>query len=210
MQPLATITQNDLDLFYKDLGTLRNDKLFAITSNKDLLYNCIAWAMGTNQMWVGTYRNVPWIWWPSTCSLDQSPQSLVDAFTFVGFEICDNNLYEDDYDKVILYELNGKWTHAARVLSNDVCYSKFGESWDGHHSNKDDLFDGTIYGHAYTYMRRLKVDAHKTTDVIPQRISPVVNRDAWSRHLERIRANNKAKAIRVAFCGHNNSRAIIY
>lgn len=76
----------------------------------------------------------------------------IDAFLAVGFEQTDNGLFENGYDKVALFQKDGEWTHASRIESDNVEYSKFGGSFDGLHSYN--IFSDSIYGNEYAYMRR--------------------------------------------------------
>lgn len=53
----------------------------------------------------------------------------------------------------------GKWTHAARIITADIEYSKFGQAWDGQHShnvlcNTAKGQETQSYGIAYAYMKR--------------------------------------------------------
>ncbi len=145
---------------------LKNDKNFVIKSDCNKTYNCIAWAMGYDCVWVDHTGN-PGTWWPENVEKSSNPDALVKAFKEVGFEMADDCTVEQDFDKVILYKkynvgLNeDEWTHASRVLSNDVEYSKFGPQWDGTHSHG--VLDNTTksgernsYGKPYAYMKRHK------------------------------------------------------
>lgn len=134
--------------FFPHLGT---DQHYELLSEQTPIYNCIAWAMGFNDRWVDTVQT-PGHWWPDGVQRNEDPQSLVDAFLAVGFEKSDNDHFEVDYDKVALFQKEGKWTHASRIESDDVEYSKFGGSFDGVHSHN--VFSGSIYGDEYAYLRR--------------------------------------------------------
>lgn len=141
---------------------LAKDVNFKILSECNPIYNCIAWVMGYDDRWVDHY-NVAGHWWPNGVSRDSSPDSLIAAFQAEGFELSDNIIPEDGYSKVILYKnpANNEWTHAARVISKDVEYSKFGQSWDGQHShdvlcNTGKGYEDSTYGIAYACMKRVK------------------------------------------------------
>lgn len=139
---------------------LKNDNNFKLLSDRDDTYNCIAWAMGYNDRWVDI-EDSPGHWWPNGVSKDMSPQSLIDAFCAEGFEISDNADPEDGYYKAVLYKSNflGNWTHAARILTSEIEYSKFGKLWDGLHShnvlsNTGFLYSSSSYGEAFAYMKK--------------------------------------------------------
>lgn len=107
--------------------------------------------MGFNDRWVDTVVS-PGHWWPDGVQRSTSLQALIDAFLAVGFEQTDNGLFEEGYDKVALFQKDGEWTHASRIESDNVEYSKFGGSFDGLHSHN--IFSDSIYGNEYAYMRR--------------------------------------------------------
>mgnify|MGYP006936034358 CR=1 FL=1 len=84
----------------------------------------------------------------------------------MGFEKCENGNTEEGYDKVALYRVRPfqdpetdewideyGWTHAARVIQDNVYHSKIGPSFDIYHRSGD-VFEGTDYGEIYQYMRR--------------------------------------------------------
>lgn len=139
---------------------LKNDNNFQLLSDRDETYNCIAWAMGYNDRWVDIEES-PGHWWPDGVSKDMSPQSLIDAFCTEGFEMSYNAYPEDGYYKVVLYKSNllGIWTHAARIVTSEIEYSKLGKLWDGQHShnvlsNTGFLYSSSSYGEAYAFMKK--------------------------------------------------------
>lgn len=144
---------------------LGNDTSFYVHSPQNRGYNCIAWAMGFDDRWVDYILNSPKKWWPQGVTTDFKPSSLVSAFESMGFEVCDDDSIEQDYDKVALYKtgpfknpLTGTletegWTHAARVIAPGVYHSKIGESFDIYHGSGD-VFVGSSYGSVYRFMKR--------------------------------------------------------
>lgn len=139
---------------------LDGDGNFRILSDCTYTYNCIAWAMGYDDRWVDIC-SLPGHWWPRGVVRDTSPEALVSAFMAEGFEVSDNQMPEEGYSKVVLYKKEDReeWTHAARIVSPEVEYSKFGSAWDGQHSH--DVLCKTAegqksqsYGVAYAYMKR--------------------------------------------------------
>lgn len=184
---MVTIAPDDLDQLYKDLPCLKEPQsLFSPESHVDFIYNCIAWAMGTDIMWIGD-NDIPWQWWPSGAPKDMNKQSLVDAFMALGFVICDDDSYEEGFRKVALYGIGSEWTHAARVLDTTKYHSKFGCNCDGFHNSDPNLFVGTIYGSVYKYMKRPIEDEYKTCDLVPNSNPPMVNRDVWNQYLHKLK-----------------------
>ena len=139
------------------------------------VYNCIAYAMGSEDIWVAS-GGAPYgwcAWWPAGVARDLTPESLIAAFKAVGFEQCDNALPEAGYDKVVLYRRYDDklkcviWTHAARVVGVHRLHSKFGRIYDAQH-NDGDVFEGYLYGEEYAYMRRRESDRNLTALQLPK------------------------------------------
>lgn len=147
---------------------LREDKSACITSHRTDEYNCIAWAMGTDEWWIDP-REAPGHWWPAGVPKDMRSSSLIRAFERVGFARCGDAAPEEGYDKIALYkdEQHDCWTHAARVLSAEVYHSKMGQSFDIRHRGGD-IFRGSTYGMLYAFMKRPKKDGHLTADRISE------------------------------------------
>lgn len=151
---------------------LADDANFKILSERTDVYNCIAWAMGYTDRWVDPYIG-PGHWWPMGVARDAKPETLVAAFQAEGFEISEDSSLEEGYSKVVLYKKKGaeEWTHAARIVTSDIEYSKFGRAWDGQHSH-DVLCRTSIgnelqsYGIAYAYMKRRNDYSKKTSAVM--------------------------------------------
>lgn len=151
----------------------KDDCDFVITSPSTWVYNCIAFAMGSQDIWVASShpKHGFYAWWPPTVNRDSKPQSLIDAFKYLGFEICDDINMEDGFDKVVLYRKlreNGDytWTHAARVLSCNRLHSKLGACHDVHH-RAGDIFEECDYGEEYAYMKRSVEKRSLTKEMLP-------------------------------------------
>ena len=146
----------------------RRDGVFDIKSDRNPLYNCIGYAMGTKAHFValGRLDRLPWCWWPHGVATNCSPKSLIDAFAFMGFVETDNPKVEADYDKVALYEKGGKWTHAARIEEDNKYHSKLGTEYDIIH-RAGDVFHEVDYGDIYAYMKRSVRDRALTQQLLP-------------------------------------------
>ncbi len=142
----------------------KTDGNFRITSQQTWVYNCIAFAMGYQNIWIaaGHPKGRNWYaWWPDDINVPRNgdPSSLVAAFQYMGFEVCEDDMPEEGYDKVVLYKkYNTKlkqivWTHAAKVVGTHELHSKLGASFDVHHRDGD-IFSESDYGDEYAYMRR--------------------------------------------------------
>lgn len=140
---------------------LRNDINFKILSPYNAFYNCIAWAMGYTDRWVDHNIYVAGHWWPAGVELEGTTAALIHAFEAEGFVMADNNLPEDGYEKVALYKKrdSDEWTHASKILSENIEHSKFGQGWDGQHShnvlcNTGIGYENNSYGEVFAYMKR--------------------------------------------------------
>lgn len=153
----TAINRQTLIQVYPDL---RNDPNFYILSPRTPVYNCIAWAMGYTDRWVEPCTK-PGYWWPDGATWGYTAEALIEAFEAEGFEHAQHSYPEEGFSKVILYknETTGAWTHASKVISDEIEYSKFGQSWDGHHShgvlcNTERGYELCSYGVPYAYMKR--------------------------------------------------------
>lgn len=155
-------TQRNRDALSDVFPDLKNDVNFEILSPQTPKYNCIAWAMQFEDRWVDIFE-YPGHWWPDGVEKTMSPSALIHAFEAVGFNLCDNNNWEDGFDKVVLYKKadEDQWTHAARIVSETTEHSKFGPSFDGTHSHNVLCatglgYENQSYGVAYAFMKRSK------------------------------------------------------
>lgn len=154
--------QAAIDSLLNDFPRLREPGNFQQNSDPTAIYNCIAWALGLGDLFVAS-DDVPWHWWPIGVNRDFSENALIDCFKFFGYEETDDASVEQSYDKVALYSLGGKWTHAARVIDTDNYHSKFGYNVDGFHKSGDVL--ASKYGLVYKYMKRPIADRHISADI---------------------------------------------
>lgn len=151
----------DVRQFFDLFKNLEHDGSFDITSYPSDVYNCIAFAMGFEDRWVDFNTDEEGHWWPPIPEKDFRPSSLIAAFEYMGFERCNDGVFEDGFDKVALYKVDEQsdpwipehWTHAARIIGSGVCHSKIGRWYDIHHRDGD-VFQGSIYGNIYQYMKR--------------------------------------------------------
>lgn len=123
---------------------------FEIVGEPTTEYNCIAYAAGdTTEWWWPNGTG----YWPPWATLDNRMESLKEAFVGIGYELCDDAYAEAGYQKVALYEIEGRFQHAALQMFNGTWRSKMGEGPVIEHSNPESL-SGEVYGHATVFMRR--------------------------------------------------------
>ena len=160
---MAGNTKAERDFCIAHFPELGKDNDFKVTSDPDVKYNCIGFAIGFNDIWVAPSprmipSRVPWFWWPACVPFDDQPDSLIQTFEYFGFEVCNNDYVEAGFDKVALYSHNGKWKHAARIIGDGVYHSKLGECFDIIHRRGDVMEHSAnpdeSYGKPFVFMRR--------------------------------------------------------
>ena len=123
---------------------------FSLTSPRTSLYNCIAWAAGTDRRW---WWPSPDYYWPREGLTDSSVVEFVAAFGTLGYEPCVDGALEDDFEKVVIYVLSTEVQHMARQLRTGRWTSKIGQLEDIEHGSPTEL-EGSDYGTVVQYMRR--------------------------------------------------------
>jgi hypothetical protein len=132
---------------------------FDCKSDRDIKYNCIAWAVGkTNKFWWPIDDPNLNYWWPISLQrvqLDEEKvEHFVEAFRTEGFRRCWSGRPSRRYEKIALFVTHdGKPTHAARLLSNGLWTSKLGEDEDIEHKTLKCL-EGIGYGKAKFFFKR--------------------------------------------------------
>lgn len=121
---------------------------YRITSKPDRFNNCIAYAAGVTNEW---WEHNPGYKWPASRSVNIA--SLVEVFARLGYERCESDALESGYEKVVLYELDGEWTHAAKQLPSGKWGAKLGPDEDVEHDEPAN-FCGDGYGSVHCIMRR--------------------------------------------------------
>ena len=77
---------------------------YLLTSPKTPNYNCVAWAAGeTNRPWWPIpYDTAPY-YWPLGEQDDESLEVFIECFKSLGYEICDDENFEEGFEKVAIY-----------------------------------------------------------------------------------------------------------
>jgi hypothetical protein len=124
---------------------------FTVTSPPSRRYNCVAWAVGTNDDW---WWPNGLNYWPPDAPLEVTLSAFIAAFTTLGYETCADDTPADGFQKVALYALpDGQVTHMARQLPSGRWTSKLGKAEDVEHGSPAEL-EGAVYGAVVWYMRR--------------------------------------------------------
>jgi hypothetical protein len=125
---------------------------YRITSPRDDVYNCIAWAAGAMGDWwwpIGVGRTH----WPDGVPRVASLDSFQKAFATVGYSVCTSEEPEPGIEKIALFaDAQRKPTHAARQLPSGRWTSKLGRAEDIEHALHD--LEGMFYGFVALVMRR--------------------------------------------------------
>lgn len=139
----------DLEAAFEGLNAFNYEK----TSERDPVYNCIAFAGGDRtQRWddprLGYY-------WHPKALVDDVYYALESLYSLeCGYCRCDDGTLEPGFEKIAIYA-NGRdvWTHAAHQLPNGEWESKCGYEEDIRHSTPAAM-EGVQYGHVKQYMKR--------------------------------------------------------
>jgi hypothetical protein len=127
---------------------------YEITSPEDTKYNCVAWAVGPDE--VGRK------WWPAPSPFyywpveprDETITGFIIAFGQIGYTVCDAEDHEAGYEKLAVYaDETGSPTHMARQLHSGRWTSKLGDLEDIEHVTLDQL-SGSDYGRVAQILKR--------------------------------------------------------
>ena len=83
--------------------------------------------------------------------------AFIAAFRTLGYELCSDGALEQGIEKIAIYTLNGKPTHAARQLPSGDWTSKLGKWVDIQHTTAESVSTFpkcSIYGKPAQFMRR--------------------------------------------------------
>ena len=82
-----------------------------------------AYAAGETGRW---WTYLDGYYWPESARRGALVQSLIQAFSELGYELCPNAHEEPGYEKIALYANSaGDWTHAAGQQSTDAGAAKW-------------------------------------------------------------------------------------
>lgn len=123
-------------------------------TSKSAGYNCIAHAIrDTLKVWWPTVDIFHKTYWPPGLPREETVEAFVAFFQSIGFESCDNNNYEQRYDKIAIYaDEKGRVKHASRQLNDTFWTSKLGLNIDTEHEHR--AVAGNNYGDVVAYMKR--------------------------------------------------------
>jgi hypothetical protein len=127
------------------------NELHQITSPATDEYNCVAWAAGETETWWWPSEDG---YWPEDLPLLETVENFIHAFQRLGYQPCDDGLYEAGYEKVAIYVgTDGRVKHLARQLVTDHWTSKLGQAWDIEHQTPQGI-ECALYGKVTQYLKR--------------------------------------------------------
>ena len=95
-----------------------SDEGYKLTSKKDNSYNCIAWTLGINDLWIWPDRT-DGSYWPDDIKKENNQESFIELFSLYDYKICKNDKLEKGFKKAALYcDDNGTPKHGARQLKS--------------------------------------------------------------------------------------------
>lgn len=123
---------------------------YRVTSPATWNYNCIAWAVGVTDAW---WWPVPGRYWPADVPREESRAAFLAVFAKLGYSPCATADLEAGVEKIALYAVGEKPSHAARQLASGVWTSKLGPSIDIEHTTLEALAGG-VYGELTAVLSR--------------------------------------------------------
>jgi hypothetical protein len=128
---LKEMTPGQVAKWWPNLNTSNHH----ITSDKNILYNCVAWITRITDENIDFSQDEN-----GDLVNDLSAAPYVRYFERFGFRRCIDAALEPDLEKIALFETpNGNFEHVARQLENGHWSSKLGEYEDIEHYNLQSL-----------------------------------------------------------------------
>src|SRR3954447_6167820 len=118
-------------------------------------YNCVAWAANDTSRWwwpIGPNHSGQEAYWPRKAPRQNTLKAFALAFKTLGYEKCKDGSLEEGFEKVAIYAINNKPTHAARQLTNGRWTHKIGRNIDI--SATLTAVEAGLYGKAVRFMKR--------------------------------------------------------
>lgn len=105
---------------------------YKVTSPQDVRYNCVAWAVGTDERW---WWPSPGFDWPFELPENDGMTTFLRAFSTLGYAPCANGTLEEGFEKLAIYQSSsGDVSHVARQLDTGRWTSKLGILEDIEHA----------------------------------------------------------------------------
>lgn len=146
-----SLTVADIKMYWPSL----NDEDFEFKSHFNPFYNCLAWAINVNTIFV-TMNYFQKKHGLDINNLDHSVNGYAKILEeFYNYLSCENGEYEKGFEKILLYgDNNNLWTHAARQIKEEMWVSKLGSCENIEHKNIECL-NGNTYGEPKIFMKKV-------------------------------------------------------
>jgi hypothetical protein len=146
------------ELYDTDFPNLR--KLGYTKTSPPAYPNCIAFVVGDTKRkwWPDDYDPFMSLdYWPKGVPKEETLEAFVQALATEGFEPCAGGEWEDGFEKVAIYALNGVVKHAALQYDRQWWRSKLASDEDIQHTLAG--LEGPCYGKVVAYLKRRKKTA---------------------------------------------------
>jgi hypothetical protein len=125
---------------------------YRLASARTKRYNCVAWALGDNELWWEPSQDG---YWPPGAPQDGSVAAAIRLFERLGYKptALQDRSPEKGVEKVAIYGDGQEFTHVARQRPGGGWTSKIGKLQDIDHDALESL-TGAEYGTVVQIMRR--------------------------------------------------------
>jgi hypothetical protein len=120
-----------------------------VTSEDTDSSNCIAWAADDDKNW---WWPTPPSYWPAGANREVTLHAFIEAFSILGYSVCENGVFEEGFEKVAIYMKNNKPSHMAKQISKTRWKSKMGDDADIEHTLIG--ICGDAYGNFAKFLKR--------------------------------------------------------
>lgn len=141
------------------------EREYHITSPKDTVYNCVAWAVGdTGRFWYDV--KVKGYYWPPGAGSADTVEGWKSVFKIHGYGDATSSDLEEGFEKVAIYvDADGNPSHVARQTETGFWTSKLGKGYDIQHATLDAL-ENDEYGKVAVLMRRKCQGGRRVRDTL--------------------------------------------
>lgn len=112
------------------------DASYQVTSRQTTDYNCIAWVFGDTEHWWSPVAQLG-SYWPPEIPRSLDVGTFIALFELHGFDVCESEELESNYEKIAIFAVDGYFTHVARQLLDGRWTSKLGNDVDIEHELHD-------------------------------------------------------------------------
>ena len=124
---------------------------WSVTSPIAREYNCIAWAAGQDDVWMWPDSS-GFSFWPDGVAREETIEAFVELFQRLGYAITSSAELDENTEKIAIFALHQKPTHAARQLPEGSWTSKCGKNVDIIHTLA--ALEGEHYGYVHCILAR--------------------------------------------------------